>query len=251
MSEPVPVTDRATNWRACNAALRQRGSLVIWFDPRMEWLAAPRGGRGRASRPVRDAAIQTCLTRDGRCSDCRRGRSSHRGAIGSSPMARGAGGEPHRAGASGLAKARLQHLGPTLERADRPDPMPSEHGGGSHLLIDSTGIKAAGEGEWSTRKHGASRPRSWRKVHPGIDAETLEVRAIEITGSRIGDSPMLPDLLAQIPTEEPIGQVTADGAHDTRPCHAAIAARPASAAIPTRRDGRRRTGDHARLPGPP
>jgi len=48
-----------------------------------------------------------------------------------------------------------------------------------------------GEGEWSTRKHGASRPRSWRKVHPGRDAETLEVRAIEITGSRIGDGPML------------------------------------------------------------
>ena len=127
---------------------------------------------------------------------------------------------------------------PTLERADRPDPIPSEHGGGSHLLIDSTGIKAAGEGEWSTRKHGASRPRSWRKVHLGIDAETLEVRAIEITGSRIGDSPMLPELLAQIPTEEPIGQVTADGAYDTRPCHAAIAARQASAVIPTRRNGR-------------
>jgi len=51
--------------------------------------------------------------------------------------------------------------------------------GGPHLLIDSTGIKAAGEGEWWTRKHGASRPRQWRKVHLGIDANTMEVRAIE------------------------------------------------------------------------
>ena len=110
--------------------------------------------------------------------------------------------------------------------------------GALHLLIDSTGIKAAGEGEWSTRKHGASRPRQWRKVHLGIDAETLEVRAIEITGSRIGDGPMLPELLAQIPAEEPIGHVTADGAYDTRPCHAAIAARQARAVIPTRRNGR-------------
>ena len=100
------------------------------------------------------------------------------------------------------------------------------------------GIKAAGEGEWSTRKHGASRPRSWRKVHLGIDANTLEVRAIEITGSRVGDGPMLAELLAQIPMEEAIGQVTADGAYDTRPCHAAIAARQAKAVIPTRRNGR-------------
>ena len=61
---------------------------------------------------------------------------------------------------------------------------------------------------------------------------------------------MLPELLAQIPTEEPIGLVTADGAYDTRPCHAAIAARQASAVIPTRRNGRRRTGNHPRRPGP-
>ena len=56
-----------------------------------------------------------------------------------------------------------------------------------HLLIDSTGIKAEGEGEWFAKKHGPSKPRQWRKVHLGIDADTLEIRAIEITGSRVGD----------------------------------------------------------------
>ena len=110
--------------------------------------------------------------------------------------------------------------------------------GALHLLIDSTGIKAMGEGEWSCRKHGVSRPRQWCKLHLGIDAETLEVRAIEVTGSRVGDGPMLPKLLEQIPPEEPIGTVTADGAYDTRSCHAAIAAREATPVIPTRRNGR-------------
>ena len=153
-------------------------------------------------------------------------------------MARGAGREPPEAGQVGLGGAGLQHLVPTPEGLERPNPLPPEHGGGSHLLVDSTGIKAAGEGEWSTRKHGASRPRAWRKVHLGIDANTMEVRAIEVTGSRVGDGPMLPELLAQIPPEEAIGLVTADGAYDTRPCHAAIAARQASAVIPTRRNGR-------------
>jgi hypothetical protein len=65
-------------------------------------------------------------------------------------------------------------------------------------------------------------------------ANTMEVRAIEITGSRIGDGPMRPELLAQIPPEEPIGLVRADGACDTRPCHSAIAARQAKAVIPSR-----------------
>ena len=61
MSKPALPTCRTTNWRSPNAALRQRGSLLVWFDPEMEWLAAPRGGRGRPET-FSDAAIQTCLT---------------------------------------------------------------------------------------------------------------------------------------------------------------------------------------------
>ena len=78
-------------------------------------------------------------------------------------------------------------------------------------------MKAEGDGEWLARKHGPSKPRDWRKVHLGIDAETLEIRAIEVTGSRVGDAPMLPDLLDQIPGGQPLGMVTADGAYDSRP----------------------------------
>jgi hypothetical protein len=103
-----------------------------------------------------------------------------------------------------------------------------------HLLVNSTGLKALGEGEWSRRKHGASRPRQLCKVRPGIDAKTLEVRAIEggqanatgstepENGSLVDDAPMLPTLLEQIPPEEPIGTVTAEGAYDSRVFHAAI-----------------------------
>ena len=95
--------------------------------------------------------------------------------------------------------------------------------GALHLLVDSTGIKAMGEGEWSTRKHGASRPRQWCKVHLGIDAETLEVRAIEgeqanatgsrapANGSRVGDGAMRPKLPEQIPPDQKIASITADG----------------------------------------
>ena len=107
-----------------------------------------------------------------------------------------------------------------------------------HLLIDSTGIKTECEGECFAKKRGPSKPRQWRKVPLGIDADTLEIRAIEVTGSRVGPSrglktnhcrameaPMLPELLNQIPADQPIGEVSADGAYDTRGCHAAIPAR--------------------------
>jgi hypothetical protein len=60
-------------------------------------------------------------------------------------------------------------------------------------------------------------------VHLGIDAETLEIRAIEVTGNGVGDVPMLPELLAQIPAEETLFSVRGEGAYDTKACHEAIA----------------------------
>ncbi len=71
-----------------------------------------------------------------------------------------------------------------------------------------------------------------------MDAQTGDVRAVEFTSSRQGDSPLLPDLLAQIPEDEEIGSVTADGIYDTRRCHGAIVDRGAEARIPIRRNGR-------------
>lgn len=106
------------------------------------------------------------------------------------------------------------------------------------LLVDSTGIKFLGEGEWKRKKHGAEYRRQWRKVHLGIDAQTLEIRAIEVTDNGVGDAPMLPELLVQIPVGEAIASVSGDGAYDTRACHAAINARNAQAVIPPRSNGK-------------
>ena len=92
--------------------------------------------------------------------------------------------------------------------------------------------------KWNARKHGGAKRRIWRKIHIGIDEETLEVRAVEVTTNNIGDAPMLPELLDQIPPDQDIGSVTADGAYDTRKCHDAIAARDAHAVIPPRKNAK-------------
>ena len=234
MSRPVPPSYRTTNWGAYNAALKRRGSLLIWFDSEMEWLAAPSGRRGRPAT-FSEAAIQACLMLK---------------ALFGLPLGQMTGWMEVL-----LKLAKLDWPVPdfsTLCRRQRDLTVviPSRPSTGAlHLLVDSTGIKAMGEGEWSCRKHGASRPRQWAKVRLGIDAETLEVRAIEVTGSRVGDGPMLPKLLEQIPLEEPISTVTADGAYDTRACHGAFAAREATAVIPDPPQRPSLEGDHTRSPG--
>ena len=66
-----------------------------------------------------------------------------------------------------------------------------------------------GEGEWNARRHGGTKRRVWRKIHFGIDGKTLEIRAVEFTSSDVGDAPMLPELLDQIPPDQEIASVTA------------------------------------------
>lgn len=90
------------------------------------------------------------------------------------------------------------------------------------------------------RKHGGSKRSNWRKIHIGIDEETLEIRATVITGSNIGDAPILPSLLDRIPAVAKISSATVDGAYDTRKDHEAIAARGAAAVIPPRKNAKPR-----------
>jgi len=222
MPKPSAPVYRTTNWPEYTAALKRRGSLEIWFDPEMHWRSLP---CGRPGRPMRfsDSAIELCLTLK---------------TLFNLPLRQ----------VTGLVASLIKMAGLDWPVPDyttlcrRQKTLKVNLGGrirsgGLHLLVDSTGIKMTGEGEWKTRKHGASYRRQWRKVHLGIDAGTLDIRAIEVTTNAIGDAPTLPGLLAQIPGDERILSVGGDGAYDTRDCHAAIAGRGADAVIPVRRNG--------------
>jgi hypothetical protein len=118
--------------------------------------------------------------------------------------------------------------------------IPSRRASGPlNLLVDSTGIKFLGDGEWLARKHGTYRRCLYRKVHLAMDTATGDIRAVEFTSSDKGDSPVLPHLLDQIPPDEQLGTLTGDGAFDTRRCHTAILERGGTAIIPIRKNGRR------------
>jgi hypothetical protein len=111
-------------------------------------------------------------------------------------------------------------------------------GGPLHLVVDSTGLKVLGEGEWKVRKHGADKRRVWRKVHLVIDADSHEVRAVEMTGHRHGDGEVLPGLLAQLPEEERIAVISGAGAYDTRAVYEASSSRHAALLVLPRRNGK-------------
>ena len=177
MSKPIPPTDKTTNWAEYNAALKRRGSLTIWFDPEMAWEAAPSGKRGR-QQAYSDAAIQTCLTVKVVFGMALRQTTGFVESL--------------------LKLANLDWLVPdfsTLSRRQKDLAVSiscQKPAGPLHLLIDSTGIKFEGDGEWHARKHGPSKRRQWRKLHIAVNEETLEIRAVEVTGAGVGDAPCSP-----------------------------------------------------------
>ena len=89
------------------------------------------------------------------------------------------------------------------KRIDRAEPL--------HLLVDSTGLKIYGEGEWLDQKHGIRSRRRWRKLHLGVDSNTHEVVAVELTLDDVGDVAEVPALLDQIGAD--VASMTADGAY--------------------------------------
>ncbi|RQU97451.1 IS4/IS5 family transposase, partial [Burkholderia cenocepacia] len=79
-----------------------------------------------------------------------------------------------------------------------------------HLVVDSTDAKVYGEGEWKVRQHGYSRRRTWRKVHLALNTNTGYVRAALMTHQDVADGEVLPELLDQIPVDEPIDTIGGD-----------------------------------------
>ncbi|MGC1862774.1 MAG: IS5 family transposase, partial [Methylocystis sp.] len=148
---------RVTNWRDYDTALRNRGSLTIWFteEALAGWKAQPRTTPG-GQRHYSDLAIDTALTL----------RAVFRVALRQSE------------GLIGSIMTMLEIDLPvpdhtTLSRRACGSPVcnPARIGTGElHLIVDSTGLKLRGAGEWLLEKHGTTKRRAWRKLHIGIDA---------------------------------------------------------------------------------
>jgi hypothetical protein len=116
--------------------------------------------------------------------------------------------------------------------------LPKKVKGHIDIVMDSTGLKIYGEGEWKMRTHGKSKRRTWRKLHLGVDPESGEIQAAELTEAGVSDDAMVAPLLEQI--DQPIDSLAADGAYDKRKVYDALNkhAPKARALIPPRRNAR-------------
>jgi hypothetical protein len=214
---------KVTNWPAYDASLRRRGSLTVWFTEEAveAWAAEPRMTRG--GQPWYSAlAILTALTLR---AVFRLAFRQTEGLIGSI------------IGLLGLTlrvpdHTTLSRRAATLE-VPRPRSSSSLDAGGEaeplHLLVDSTGLKLCGPGEWLLEKHGTKTRRSWRKLHLGMDADTGQIVAAALTTNDVDDGSQAGPLLDQV--AGPVVSFTGDGAYDQDGVYASVAERHPEAAV--------------------
>jgi len=134
-------------------------------------------------------------------------------------------------GLLGLTLAVPDHttLSRRAETLEGPRPRPRRDAGPLHLLVDSTGLKLCGAGEWLIEKHGTKTRRSWRKLHIGWDADTGQIVAAPLTNKERDDGAEVGPLLDQV--AGPVASFTADGAYDQEAVAATVADRHPEAAI--------------------
>jgi IS5 family transposase len=217
-------TYRLRNWKDYNAALVQRGSLTLWVSDEMLqlWLNQERTGKCGRANLYSDLAI-TCMATLKEVYHL--SLRATEGLLLSVVKLLAV--DVTVPDYTTLCR-RCQRLVVKLPRLPKRQAL--------HLVVDSTGVKVFGEGEWKVRQHGYSKRRTWRKLHIGADEATGEIVAAVVTTNDWADSEVLADLLKQV--KEEVKQVSGDGAYDKRTCYAAIKEREAKAAIPPQKNAR-------------
>jgi IS5 family transposase len=214
---------RVTNWSQYNRSLVQRGSLMVWVDE--EVLRAWRyQGPRRPGAPVQysDQAIQMALSL----------KAVYRLGL---------------RGTQGLLESLFTLLKVDLEVPDfstlsrrgrklSVDLARSPKGRITHLVLDSTGLKVYGEGEWKVRQHGISKRRTWRKLHVAVNAEGHEIEAVTLTEAGGHDAHQAGPLLEQI--AEPVETLSGDGGYDKRAVYQACAARQIQPVVPPQKNAK-------------
>lgn len=215
---------RIRNWSEYNAGLKQRGHLTFWLseDACEHWYHSDMTGKRGASPIYSDLAIMTFATVK---AVYRQAGRQTQGFIESifSLMNLELSVPEHS-----TVSRRLKRLEITLPRIPKKESR--------HVVVDSTGIKVYGEGEWKTRQHGISKRRTWRKLHLGVDETTGEILSAVVTTNDVHDGEVLEDILDGI--EDDIDQVSADGAYDQKHCYEEISNRDAIAVIPPRKNAK-------------
>lgn len=216
------VTYRVRNWKSYNASLVARGNLTLWFseDALKSWYAEPSECSTRG-RPFvySDSCIELALTLRSLFKLPLRGTQGF--LQGLTTMLGLHLQVPHYSRYS----RRASELAIKLKRFAKDGKQPTD------VVIDSTGLKVYGEGEWKMRTHGKQKRRTWRKLHIAADPNTHELLAVELTASNVHDCKVMEPLLFK---EKTLGNVYADGAYTFKENFDVIADKGGAPFIPIR-----------------
>jgi hypothetical protein len=214
---------RVKNWREYDQALRHRGDITLWMsqDAIGAWTPPQTGKRG--AQPVySDLAIETARTF----------RLLFR-----LPLRQTEGFLSSILTLMGLSlpcpdHTTLSRRNPTVAMRQQVERAPQ---GSISLIVDSSGLKVCGQGEWHAQKHGEKKHKRWKKLHIGVDAQG-QIVASTVTESHEQDPSHVPELLSQI--ERGIDRFIGDGMYDKDPVYAAVAQHSPGARviIPPRKD---------------
>src|ERR1700712_2770637 len=209
---------KVTNWRAYEAGLRQRGSLTVWFsdDAIAAWAAEPRTTRGGQPWYSPLAILTALMLR----TVFRLAYRQTEGLIGSIISL------------LGLTLRVPDHTTLSRRAATLAVPRLTSADGEArpiYLLVDSTGLKLCGAGEWLVEKHGTKRRRAWRKLHLGVDAQTGQIVASALTSKESDDAAQVGPSLDQVTAS--LSSFIADGAYDQDGVYTAVADRPPGSAV--------------------
>jgi hypothetical protein len=196
---------RVKNWAEYDAGLRRRGSLTLWITPEVldGWQAARRttpGGQSSYSELAIETGMMLRLAF----------HLALRQTEGLMVSIFGLLAVPLSTPDHSTLSRRARKMGSISTGCILPD-------GPIHLLIDSTGLKVFGAGEWLQEKHGAKARRTWKKLHLAVDGDTGMIMASTLTRNDVGDPSQVAPLLDQI--EATIASATADGAYDGMPTY--------------------------------
>jgi hypothetical protein len=225
MRKPKKPKYRVRNWSEYNAALVKRGSLDIWVDEAIarSWESQEETGERGHPKVYRDSWIELILS------------------VGMVYQLR-------LRQLEGFMNSLLRLAGWQSIKVPDFTTLSRRRGGltiqvstktfseAITVVVDSSGAKVYGEGEWKVRQHGASKRRTWRKFHLAIEPKTNEILSLEVSTNDVTDDEMLAVVLEEIDDTITIQQVCGDGGYDRTNSYQAIAKHNAKATIPPRKD---------------
>lgn len=215
-------TYQVRNWSQYNKALVNRGNITLWFDEEVinQWEHANKGFKvGRPFNYSDTAILALLMLREFFQLPYRQTEGFGNALVAMMGLEIAI---PHH---TSLVK-RAKKLDVSIEVAAAPK-------GPVSVVVDSTGLKVFGEGEWKVRVHGADHRRTWRKIHLAIDPNSHQIVAEELTGNDCHDSEKALELVDQSKAE--VDTFYGDGAYDSWNVHDGLQGREIDAIIPPRR----------------